>query len=85
MRAKIIARFISVLMLCLFGAAAGAQGLNSDVPTIDITGGTSSALPVTVVPFAFEGAGIPAETDVSDVVRMDLARSGKFKALAKAA
>jgi len=84
MRAKTIAAFISALVLCLFGAVAQAQGLSSDVPTIVINTGTSSALPVTVVPFAFEGAGVPAETDVSDVVRMDLARSGKFKALAKA-
>ncbi|MEO8673749.1 MAG: Tol-Pal system beta propeller repeat protein TolB [Tahibacter sp.] len=83
MRAKTIARFTSALLMCLFGTVAMAQGLASDVPTIVIDKGTSSALPVTVVPFAFEGAGVPPETDASDVVRMDLARSGKFKSLAK--
>lgn len=88
MPVKPIIRFAG-LLLCLFGAAAGAQstpagaGLSGDVPTIVIRDGQSSALPITVVPFAFEAAGVPAETDVSDVVRMDLARSGKFKALDK--
>lgn len=87
MRANPIARFAVGLLLSLLGAAALAQaptsGLSSDTPVIDITKGTSTAVPIAVVPFAFEGAGTPAETDVSDVVRMDLARSGQFKTLAK--
>jgi TolB protein len=80
---------IASLLLCLLGTAAQAQspssgpGLSSDVPTIVIKDGQASALPITVVPFAFEAAGAPSETDVGDVVRMDLARSGKFKALDK--
>ncbi|HSX60048.1 MAG TPA: Tol-Pal system beta propeller repeat protein TolB [Tahibacter sp.] len=82
---------IASLLLCLLGTAAQAQtsaptpgqGLSSDVPTIVIRDGTASAWPITVVPFAFEAAGAPSETDVGDVVRMDLARSGKFKALDK--
>jgi TolB protein len=88
MPANSITRFAS-LLLCLLGTAVQAQapapgaGLSSDVPTIVIRDGTGSALPITVVPFAFEGAGAPAETDVSDVVRLDLARSGKFKTLDK--
>ncbi|MBN8740419.1 MAG: Tol-Pal system beta propeller repeat protein TolB [Lysobacterales bacterium 69-70] len=88
MPANFVTRFAS-LLLCLLGTAAWAQGqgqgqgLSSDVPTIVINTGTAAALPITVVPFAFEAAGAPSETDVSDVVRMDLARSGKFKALDK--
>lgn len=88
MPANSVFRLIS-LLLCLVGSTAYAQtaapgpGLSSDVPTIVITTGQSSATPITVVPFAFEAAGAPTETDVSDIVRMDLARSGKFKTLDK--
>jgi len=88
MPANFVTRLAS-LLLCLLGTAvlaqnpASAQGLSGDVPTIVIRDGTGAATPITVVPFAFEAAGAPSETDVSDVVRMDLARSGKFKALDK--
>ena len=88
MQAKPLIRFAN-LLLCLLGAAAIApgaalaQGLNSDVPTIVIKDGTSTAWKIAVVPFAFEAAGAPVETDVSDVVRMDLARSGTFAPLDK--
>ncbi|WP_257387733.1 Tol-Pal system beta propeller repeat protein TolB [Tahibacter caeni] len=88
MPANFVTRFAS-LLLCLLGTTvlaqnpASAQGLSSDVPTIVINRSTAVALPITVVPFAFEAAGAPSETDVSDVVRMDLARSGKFTALDK--
>ena len=81
---------IASLLLCLLGTAAvqaqnpaPGQGLSSDVPTIVIKDGQASALPIAVVPFAFEAAGAPSETDVGDIVRMDLARSGKFRALDK--
>ena len=57
---------------------AQAQGL-----TLDIVNGVPSATPIAVVPFAFEGAGLPPTTDVADVIRMDLNRSGKFRSLAK--
>jgi TolB protein len=90
MPANPIIRFAS-LLLCLLGTAvhaqgttpAAGQGLAGDVPTIVIRDGTGSALPIAVVPFAYEAAGAPAETDVSDVVRLDLARSGTFKSLDK--
>jgi TolB protein len=89
MRASPILRF-ALLLLCLLGAAVQAQttgapgqGLSSDVPTIVIKDGAASAIQITVVPFAFEAAGAPAETDVSDIVRMDLSRSGRFNALDK--
>jgi TolB protein len=84
MPAKSVIRIVS-LLLCLLGGATQvqSQGLSSDVPTIVIDTGRASALPIAVVPFAFEAAGAPSETDVADVVRMDLARSGKFKALDK--
>ncbi|GAB3026264.1 MULTISPECIES: Tol-Pal system beta propeller repeat protein TolB [Oleiagrimonas] len=59
-------------------AQAQSQGLN-----INIVNGTKSAIPITVVPFGNETVGPPPTTKVSDVVQMDLARSGKFRTLDK--
>lgn len=67
-----------VLLLAGSGVAIAQSGL-----TIDISDGNPSALKIAVVPFAFEGAGLPPETDVAEVVRADLARSGKFNTLTK--
>jgi TolB protein len=84
MRNKIIAKFVAALTLMLFAGIVFAQGLRSEVPTIDIKNGTATATPIAVVPFAFEGAGLPPETDVADVIRNDMNRCGQFRALAKA-
>lgn len=62
---------------------AGCQGVFAQGLSIDITDGSRTADPIAVVPFAFEGAGLPPETDVSEIVRADLARSGKFFTLAR--
>ncbi|KGI77140.1 Tol-Pal system beta propeller repeat protein TolB [Oleiagrimonas soli] len=59
-------------------AQAQTQGLN-----INIVNGTKSAIPIAVVPFGSETVGPPPTTKVSDVVQMDLARSGKFRTLDK--
>ncbi|MEO8459960.1 MAG: Tol-Pal system beta propeller repeat protein TolB [Dokdonella sp.] len=68
----------------LFLAALGLwQGAQAQGLSIDITNGNPSALPVAVVPFAFEGSGLPPDTDAGDVIRNDLARSGKFRTLPK--
>jgi TolB protein len=83
MRNKIIAKFVAALTLALLAGVVSAQGLRSDVPTIDIKNGTATATPIAVVPFAFEGAGLPPETDVADVIRNDMNRCGQFRALAK--
>ena len=50
---------------------------------IDIINGNASAIPVAVVPFGFEGGGQPPDTDIGEVVRADLARSGQFRTLPK--
>ena len=80
---KSIVHCLAVLALVIVGRTAAAQALSGDVPTIDIKNGTASATPITIVPFAFEGAGLPPETDVADVVRNDMNRCGQFRALAK--
>lgn len=51
----------------------------SAVLTIEITGGTESALPIAIVPFGSEG-GAPPE-DMAAVIAADLARSGRFAPL----
>ncbi|MGA9422351.1 MAG: Tol-Pal system beta propeller repeat protein TolB [Rhodanobacteraceae bacterium] len=71
-------RALLALVMLLLGQDALAQGL-----TIDIVNGNASAVPISVVPFGFEGAGLPPDTDVADIVRADLARSGQFRALPK--
>ncbi|UXI67667.1 Tol-Pal system beta propeller repeat protein TolB [Tahibacter amnicola] len=83
MRVTTFARWGAFLLLTMLGAVAHAQGLSGDVPTIVIRDGTETAHRIAIVPFAFEGAGVPPETDVSEVVRMDLARSGQFRTLEK--
>jgi TolB protein len=76
-----IAKLIVPILLLCSGAALAQGGLSGEVPTIDIKNGTASAIPVTVVPFAFEGATLPPDTDVAGVVSSDLNRCGQFKAL----
>jgi TolB protein len=61
----------------LVAGPAAAQSLN-----VDIVGGLKTATPIVVVPFA-QPAGAPLPTDVSEVMRNDFNRSGKFRSLAK--
>src|SRR5688572_16191924 len=67
------------LLFAAFGLAstgAHAQGL-----TIDIVNGNPSALPIAVVPFASESAGLPPDTDIAQIIAGDLNRCGQFRAL----
>ncbi len=65
----------SLLLVPAFAASAQSRGLE-----IDIIGGNAAALPIAVVPFA----GNTGQTDIDDVIRADLARSGQFRTLAEA-
>ncbi len=47
---------------------------------IDIVGGNAAALPIAVVPFG----GNAGQTDIDDIIRADLARSGQFRTLDEA-
>ncbi|WJW74956.1 Tol-Pal system beta propeller repeat protein TolB [Thiohalobacter sp. IOR34] len=51
--------------------------------TIEITSGVQGAMPIAVVPFAWDGPG-PAPQDVAAIVAADLARSGSFNPLPRA-
>lgn len=75
---RFMGRMVLVLVGLLLGPAAFAQGLD-----IDIVNGNASALPIAVVPFGYEGAGVPPETNPGEIVRADLARSGQFRTLGK--
>ena len=69
--------------LSLLLAAALAPGLASAQSRgleIDIVGGNAAALPIAVVPFA----GDTGNTDIDDVIRANLARSGQFRTLEEA-
>ena len=63
--------------VCGLGSAAHAQ------LDIDIVNGNASALPIAVVPFGFDGASVPPESNPGEIVRADLARSGQFRTLPK--
>jgi TolB protein len=75
-----LARFVLLLAGALLGTGAFAQ---SGGLTVDITTTNVSALPVAVVPFGFEGASVPPESNPGEIVRADLARSGQFRTLPK--
>ncbi len=62
-----------VLALCLVNAAS-AQGV-----IIDIEGGQVQRTPIAVVPFAWQGRTAEPPLDVSQLIRDDLYRSGRFE------
>ncbi|MGH8551142.1 MAG: Tol-Pal system beta propeller repeat protein TolB [Methylococcales bacterium] len=63
---------ILILLACLCG------GVQAQL-TIEITGGHEAAIPIAVVPFA-TAAGDPS-SELDRIVKADLERSGRFKAL----
>ncbi|MEJ1359974.1 MAG: cell envelope integrity protein TolA [Candidatus Sedimenticola sp. (ex Thyasira tokunagai)] len=65
-----------ILILILLSVSLNAAALN-----IEITRGAEGALPVAVVPFGWAGPGVPPAEDVADIVRNDLARSGRFSTM----
>jgi TolB protein len=83
MTKQTFARFTIAWLLALCAGSGMTQGLNSDVPTIDIKNGTATATPIAVVPFGLESGAPPPQTDVADVIRADLNRCGQFRALPK--
>jgi TolB protein len=67
-------RLIAVLTAVIMSTiAAGAMAQI----TIEITQGNRDATPIAIVPFARQGAGLPAD-DLAQIVDGDLARSGQF-------
>ena len=71
-------RWFALVLFTLLPALASAQQQGLE---IDIIGGNASALPITVVPMPYQGSATAPPTDVADVVRADLERSGAFRTL----
>jgi TolB protein len=71
-------------MWCQLVISAGLllwSGLGHAVLTIEITKGVETGIPIAIVPFGVEGGAAPPQ-DVSAIVEADLARSGRFDAIA---
>ncbi len=66
-------RLVAGMLLSMLAPLAQA-----DVLRIEITRGVTGALPVAVVPFAWEGEG-EAPLDVAGVIGANLQRSGRFR------
>jgi len=69
-------KFFLALCVAAWGAAAHAA------LTIEITQGVERGMPIAVVPFAWEGSAAPPQ-EVGSVIEADLARSGRFDAIAE--
>ncbi len=65
-------------MLLLLACAAPAQA----AIRIEITQGVDGALPIAIVPLAWEVEGSTAPLDLAAVISADLARTGRFKPIA---
>jgi len=74
-------RFAILSIFIFFILSSSSYG--QDKLVIDIVNGNVSALPIAVVPFAFQGSGAAPETDIGDVIRSDFNRSGQFRGLPK--
>jgi TolB protein len=75
---KRLSSWLAAVALALCATQAFAQNF-----TVEISNGNASAIPIVTVPFAYQGSGAPPDTDISDIVRNDLARSGQFRSLPK--
>ena len=73
-----MASSVALLLLALLPLAASAQQQGLE---IDIVGGNAAALPIAVVPMPYQVSGTAPTTDVAQVVRADLDRSGQFRSL----
>lgn len=72
-RFRLLLSAAAVILAGFFQAPAHA------VLTIEIVDGVEGALPIAVVPFAWEGEGQGPGAEVAGIVRDDLGRSGQFE------
>jgi TolB protein len=63
-------------LIALVAAPAFAQGLD-----VGLVSGNDAALPIAVVPMEYQGSSAKPDTNVADVIRADLDRSGQFRSL----
>ncbi len=72
-------RLLCWFLLLLPASLVQAQGLD-----IGLVSGNEASLPIVVVPMPYQGRNAAPDTDVAEIIRNDLNRSGQFKALAVA-
>jgi TolB protein len=72
-------RLLTLFLLLLPFSTLQAQGLD-----IGLVSGNEGSLPVAVVPMPYQGSSGTPDTDVAEVIRNDLNRSGQFRSLAVA-
>ena len=72
-------RIFAWLLAVMFSVNSAVQA----ALTIEITQGAEGAMPVAVVPFAWQGAMGEAPLDVAAVIGADLGRSGRFSVLSR--
>ena len=68
-------RILCLALLCLAGSAPAAI-------RFEITKGVDGALPIAIVPLAWEVEGAAAPLELGGVISADLARTGRFKPIA---
>ena len=68
--------------ILLFFVACFSQAANA-VLKIDITEGIEGATPIAIIPFQWNSAARLKDSDISEIVSSDLARSGKFSPVAE--
>ena len=70
-------RLLALLLFLLLPLSlANAQGLD-----IGLVSGNEGSLPIAVVPMPYQGSGTAPDTDIAEVIRNDLNRSGQFRSL----
>ncbi|MGH8050479.1 MAG: Tol-Pal system beta propeller repeat protein TolB [Arenimonas sp.] len=69
--------FQRLLCLCLFLAAP----LSAQVLDLGVISGNEGSLPIAVVPMVYQGKLAAPDTQVADVIRADLNRSGQFRSM----
>ena len=74
---RLISTLFFLFLLC-GTRISSAQGLE-----IDIVNGREAAIPVAIVPFAWEAASMPDPSAIDQIVRADLNRSGQFRVMRK--
>ncbi len=72
-----------ILIFLLTMLACGIAAARDDNVVIQIIGGQESAIPIAVVPFAWNADGPPPATPLHEVISNDLNRSGYFRTLAQ--
>jgi TolB protein len=72
-------RLLTLLFLA-FGLSAPAFA-QDDTLRLTISGANEGAVPVAVVPFALENAGLPPSVDIAQIIGADFNRSGQIRTL----